>query len=438
MYAIGNKMVDEYINNVCSLVKNKKVHESIKEELISHIEEIVEEYIADGKSEEEAIKEALIQMGSFNIVGSSLNKVHKAAPDWILVVMTSLLIAFGIATLGFMWRNNSVLGYPEGEYFRVIMTKAGVNLIMSIAVVIGILKIDYRSLNKYSKYIYSGTIFISILGLFISSNVNGISGWIRIGPVSFNIMHIAPVLLVLALAGIFENYDWSTLKNILIGFALSFGPGVIFLFVPSLPSLVIYTIAVTTLMIISGIKLRYIICSLGALGIAFILFVFSVAYRVKRLFAFLNPANDPDGSGWVYNQLYMLRKSAGVFGQGGNYSLDIIPGADSEYILTYIIYTFGWVVGIILMALVLAFIIRIGFIGMNTKDRYGKLIVSGFCSLFATQFLLNILMNLNLAPAFSIGLPFVSYGGTALIINIFVIGLIGNVYKWRNTPYVTA
>lgn len=438
MYAIDNKMVDEYINNVCSLVKNKKVHESIKEELISHIEEIVEEYIADGKPEEEAIKEALIQMGSFNIVGSSLNKVHKAAPDWILVVMTSLLISFGIATLGFMWRNNSVLGYPEGEYFRIIITKAGINLIISIAVVIGILKIDYRSLNKYSKYIYSGTIFTSILGLFISSNVNGISGWIRIGPVSFNIMHIAPVLLVLALAGIFENYDWSTLKNILIGFSLSFGPCLIFLFSGSLPGLVIYIIAVTTLMIISGIKLRYIICSLGALGIAFIIFIFSVAYRVERLFAFLNPANDPYGSGWVYNQLYMLRKSAGVFGQGGNYSLDIIPGADSEYILTYIIYTFGWIVGIILMALVLAFIIRIGFIGMNTKDRYGKLIVSGFCSLFATQFLLNILMNLNLAPLFSISLPFVSYGGTALIINMFVIGLIANVYKWRNTPYITA
>lgn len=438
MYAIDNKMVDEYINNVCGLVKNKKVHENIKDELINHIEEFVEEYMEDGKSEEEAIKEALIQMGSFDIVGSSLNKVHKAAPDWILVVMTSILIAFGIGTLGFMSRSNSILRYPDGEYFRVIMTKAGIHLIMSIAVVIGILKIDYRSLNKYSKYIYSGTIFTSILGLFISSTVNGISGWIRIGPISFNIMHIAPVLLVLSLAGIFENYDWNTLENILTGFALGFGPCLIFLFVPSLPSLVIYTIAVTTLMIISGIKLRYIIFSLGTLGTAFIAFVFAEAYRVERITSFLSPTDDPYGAGWIYNQIYMLRKSAGLFGQGGNYALEILPEANSDYILTYIIYTFGWIVGIILIALVLAFIIRIGFIGINTKDKYGKLVVSGFCALFATQFLLNILMNLNLAPTFSISLPFVSYGGTGLIINMFVIGLITNVYKWRNTPYITA
>lgn len=438
MYAIDNKIVDEYITKVCGLVKNKKVHESIKEELISHIEKIVEEYMADGKSEEEAIKKAIIQMGSFDIVGSSLNKVHKVAPDWILVVMTSILIAFGIATLGFMSRSNSGLIYKYSEYFTVIMTKVGLLLIMGIAVFIGILKIDYRSLNKYSKYIYAGTIFASILGHFISSSTYGAMGWITIGPISFNIMHITPALLVLSLAGIFENYDWCILKNILIGFVLSFGPSLIFLFAKSLPSLVIYTIAVTILMIVSGIKLRYIICSLGALGIAFIIFVFGVEYRVKRLLAFLNPADYPDGSGWVYNQVAMLKKSAGLFGQGGNYALEMLPGADTDYILIYIIYTFGWVAAIILMALVLAFIIRIGFIGMNTKDRYGKLIVSGFCALFATQFLLNILMNLNLVPSFSISLPFVSYGGTALIINMLVIGLITNVYKWRNTPYITA
>ena len=91
-------------------------------------------------------------------------------------------------------------------------------------------------------------------------------------------MDIAPSLLILSLAGIYENYDWSSLKNIIIGFALGFGPGLFFIFAPSLPSLVIYTIAVTTLMIISGIKLRYIIISLGTLGIAFITFIVETAY----------------------------------------------------------------------------------------------------------------------------------------------------------------
>lgn len=437
MHTIDNKMVDEYVTNVCGLVKNKKVHENIKDELVSHIEEIVEEYMADGKSEEEAVKLALTQMGSFNDVGSRLNKVHKVAPDWILVAMTSLLIVFGIITIVFMSRNNSGVRYPEGEYFKVVMTNLVISIIIGILVIVGILKIDYRTLNKYSKYIYAGTICASILGMLVSSPINGAIGWIRIGPIAFNIMRVMPVFLVISLAGIFEKYDWSSLKNILIGFVLGFGPGIMFLFAPSLPSLVIYIIAVTTLMIISGIKLRYIITSLGSLGIAFIIFVLNAGYRVERMTAFLRPTDDQYGSGYIYNQINILRKSAGLFGEGGNLALDMIPEANTDYILTYIIYTFGWIAGIILIALVLAFIIRIAFIGINTKDKYGKLIVSGLCALFATQFLLNILMNLNLAPAFEISLPFVSYGGTALIINMFAIAIITNVYKWRNSPYKT-
>ncbi|MBU3137647.1 FtsW/RodA/SpoVE family cell cycle protein [Clostridium gasigenes] len=438
MQSIDNKMVDEYVNNVCGLVKNKKVHENIKEELLSHIEEIIEEAVADGKSEEEAINCALLQMGSFDIVGSSLNKVHKAAPDWILLGMTSMFILFSIFTLGFMGINASSSGHYLGEISKKYIIRNGLYLIIGIAVVMGISKIDYRSLKKYSKYIYIGAIIISIIGFSVCPVVNGTMGWVRIGVMSFNVLYIAPILLTLSLAGIYENYDWSSLKNILIGFALGFGPGLIFLVAPSLPSLVIYTIAATTLMIISGIKLRYIVISLGSLGIAFITFIFGAAYRVARITAFLRPFENPDGAGYIYKQIAVLKNSAGLFGQGGNYALDVLPLATSDYILTYIIYTFGWIIGILLIALVLAFIIRIGFIGVNTRDKYGKLIVSGLCALFAAQFSLNILMNLNLAPAFAISLPFISYGGTALIINMFSIGIITNVYKWRNTPYITA
>ncbi|MBU3134015.1 FtsW/RodA/SpoVE family cell cycle protein [Clostridium gasigenes] len=438
MQSIDNKMVDEYVNNVCGLVKNKKVHENIKEELLGHIYEIVEEYIERGKSEEEAINQALLQMGSFDVIGSSLNKVHKAAPDWILLGMTSVFILFSIFILGFMGVNASSSGNYVDEISKKYIIRNGFYLIIGIAVVMGISKIDYRSLKKYSKHIYIGSIIISIIGLSISPFVNGVRGWISLGVMSFNVLHITPILLILSLAGIYENYDWSSLKNILIGFALGFGPGLIFLVAPSLPSLVIYTMAVTNLMIISGIKLRYIVISLGSLGIAFITFIVGSEYNVARMTAFLTPFRNPDGVGFIYKQIATLKNSAGLFGQGGNYALDVLPLANSDYILTYIIYTFGWIVGIILIALVLAFIIRIGFIGVNTKDKYGKLIVSGLCSLFATQFLLNILMNLNLAPAFAISLPFISYGGTALIINIFSIGIITNVYKWRNTPYITA
>lgn len=430
MHAIESKMVDNYINNVCGLIKNKKVHKDIKEELLSHIEEIIEDSIESGKSEEEAINYALEQMGSYDVVGNSLNKVHKAAPDCILILMTSIFISFGVLTLvtmdnGFGW---SVEG---------LITRIGLYLVIGILGVCVISKLDYRNIKNYSKHIYIGTIILLFVGTFISTSINGAMGFIRIGPVSVNIMSIAPTLLVISLAGIYEKYDWSSFKNVIIGFALGFGPGIFFMSSSNLPSLGIYGVAVVTLMIISCIKLRDIIFALGTIGTAFIIYIISAQYRVERLTSFLKPMDNQYGSGWIYNQTDILRKSAGLFGQGANYSNGMLPEAHTDYILTYIIYTFGWIIGIILIALVLAFIIRIGFIGMNTKDKYGKLIVSGLCALFATQFIFNILMNLNLAPSFSVSLPFVSYGGTALVVNMIAIGIITNVYKWRNTPYIT-
>ncbi|MBU3088206.1 FtsW/RodA/SpoVE family cell cycle protein [Clostridium gasigenes] len=434
MQSIDNKMVDEYVNNVCGLVKNKKVHENIKEELLSHIEEIIEEAVADGKSEEEAINCALLQMGSFDIVGSSLNKVHKAAPDWILLLMTSVFILFSIFTLGFMVKNDPT-GLMESPLVRTTIC-----LIIGIVGVFVMLKIDYRSLKKYSKNIYVGTMIISILVLYIATAVNDGFGLICFESISFDIFKIfsiTPVLFIFSLAGIFENYDWSNIKRVLIGFALAFLPCMTFIFTQSLTNTIIYTIAVITLITVSGIGLRHILIYTGALGVAFVLYILQAQYRIDRMFSFLRPLDNTDGPGWMRNQIATLRSSAGLFGQGGNYAQDMLPLANSDYILTYIIYTFGWIIGIILLALVLAFIIRIGFVGVNTKNKYGKLIASGFCGLFAAQFLLNILMNLNLSPAFAVGMPFISYSGTGLIINMFTIGIITNVYKWRNTPYIT-
>lgn len=104
-----------------------------------------------------------------------------------------------------------------------------------------------------------------------------------------------------------------------------------------------------------------------------------------------------------------------------------------EFALTSTIHCFGWIVGILVIALVLSFIIRIGIISSNTKNTYGKLLISGLFMLFTIQFILNILANFSLSPILGISMPFISYGGTQLLINVLAISIINNVYKYRNT-----
>ena len=271
-----------------------------------------------------------------------------------------------------------------------------------------------------------------MITLAFSMPVYGMKRYLIIGAFSLDTLAVTPILLIISLAGIFDNYNWNNKKSLFKGLTLSFIPVILFIYLQSLSTIIIYLIAVFTIMHLSGFKLKYLIIISASLVSIFLLCIFKTAYRIERFFIFLNPAKDIDGQGWIYNQLNTLRNSAELLGNNSNINLSILPDANMEFALTSIIFSFGWIVGILVIALVLSFIIRIGLISSNTKNTYGKLLVSGLCSLFAVQFILNILANFSLSPILGINMPFISYGGSQLIINVLAISIINNVYKFRN------
>lgn len=418
MSTVNHPKIEKYIEEVCEMIKNRRVHENIKNELIDHIESIIEDYKDVGLTEEEAINKALMQMGSSEVVGRDLNEVHKAAPDWILLGITGLFILVGIFTIGFIQKNNAALSYSLYNNFlekTIIYTLGGIILAAFL------LNIDYRKFKKHSKYLYGG---VMILLLVKSVYGHWALGRISIGPISFNVFNIAPFFLILALAGIFDRWNWKDTKSILKGVIIAFVPIIFFIIVHDSVSMIIYTIAAVTLMIISGLKLKHIIISFGVIGVIEPIALFHIFSSYPRWIL-----------GGNYNQLVALMKSAGLFGQGANFTPNMLPEVHTNFIFTYIVYSFGWIAGIILISLILAFIIRIGIIGKSTKESYGKLLVSGLCALFVVQFLLSISFNLALFDIISVSMPFISYGGSQLLINIISISIVSNVYKWRNTPY---
>lgn len=433
MSAINNHKVKQYIHDVCSLVKNNKVHKNISDELQCHIEDIVEEYIEHGFSEDEAIEKALVQMGSYKDVGTNLDKVHKAPTDWPLISMTAALILFGLFTLWYLGKDTLYVdGGLSNNSFAI---KTGVYSLIGGIIGFVVIKTHYRKLKKYSMHVYIGTMIASVILVNLGVVINGARGYLVIGPISFNILNIAQLLFIISLAGIFDKYDWNNLKNWIKGIALAFIPTLLFISFVSSASAIIYTIAALTLMIISGARVKDILIAIASLGGVFVLFVIKEPYRVSRLLSFLYPMEDPQGTGWVYNQLNKIRHSSGLFGKDEILKVAQLPEMHTDFIFTYIMYSFGFIACLLLIVLVLGFIVRIGLIGARTKDSYGKLLVMGLCALFASQFVLNILMNFTLSPILAIGMPFVSYSGTSMVINFIAIGIITSVYKWRNTPY---
>ncbi|HAK43781.1 MAG TPA: cell cycle protein [Clostridium sp.] len=370
-----------------------------------------------------------MQMGSSEVVGRDLNEVHKAVPDWMLLGITGLFILVGIFTLGFIQKNNASSLILDFNLYINFLGKTIIYALGGIILTVFLLKIDYRRFKKYSKYLYGVGMLLLLSQFFLrTESTNGGAGWAIIGPIRFNVFNIAPFFLILALAGIFDKWNWNDVKSILKGIIIAFVPVIFFILGYASVSMIIYTIAATTLMIISGLKLKHIMISFGVIGPIVLFYMFSAPYRIMRLCA-------KDGSEWLYNKLVALRESAGLFGQGANFAPDMLPQVHTDFIFTYIVYSFGWIVGIILISLILGFIIRIGLIGKSTKESYGKLLVSGFCALFVVQFLLSISVSLGLSPTVSVSMPFISYGGSQLLINIIAISIVSNVYKWRNTPY---
>lgn len=427
MSRLENNKVNEYINDICKLIKNKKVHNEIKEELLDHINDIIEDYLEIGMSLDVATDKALMQMGNSEVIGHDLNKAHKSNSDWLLLIITTCLISFGFLTTAFLQLNT----FNDGGYINYI-SKILVSLGISIILSLCILKLDYRNLKKYSFTLYIISISLILLTLTLSLPIYGMKRWLTIGAFSIDTLAITPILFIVCLAGIFDNYNWTNKLLLFKGLILVFIPVILFISLSSLSTVLIYLIAAFTIMNISGFKLKYLIIVSGALGSILLFFIFQTPYRIERFFIFLNPTQDIDNTGWIYNQLNTLRNSAGLLGTGSTINSSVLPDANMEFALTSIIYCFGWIIGVIVITLVLSFIVRIAFISRNTKNTYGKLLVSGLCSLFAIQFILNILFNFSLFPILGVNMPFISYGGSQLLINVLSISIINNVYKFRN------
>lgn len=425
MHTVDNE-INNYLNDVCSFIRNKKAHKEIKTELNSHIEDLIDEYTSSGMSKEESIKHALLEMGSPKIVGTDINKAHRTNSDWILLIFTASLVVVGLYTTFFI-ENSSTRFLSTWDLSKnsIIM------LIISILISVLFIKVDFRRIKKYSKFLYMFSTFLMLITYFIGPVVNGNKRFLSLGSFSVNVWDLASLLFIISLAGIFDNYNWNNNLCLLKGIILFIFPCLLFLLLPS-ASLVLYIISAISIMLLSGFKIKYIIILCSGLGTIFFTYLFSSEYRLYRILSFLYPERDPSGNGYVYNQIFNLKNSAGITGNQNTAVLSNLPAAHTDFVLTSIIYSFGWIAAIALSAVIIAFIIRIIFIGHNTKNSYGKLLIYGICSLFLSQYIFSILSSLLLFPALGFTMPFISYGGASIIINVLAVSLINNIYKNRN------
>ena len=423
-----NKEVQDFLNAVCAQVKWREVHSQIKTELLGHIEDAVEEHLQHGGyTEQQAVANALSQMGEPIGLGQQLHHTHKPRTNWPVVALACALLGIGVLTLYSIGVQGLVTHFTTAGLVYRTLIYAGIGLVVAV----GLHYLDYRRLQYYGWYLYGATLALWLLVLVGGIQVNGYP-YLHIGPFTVNYISITPFLLAVAVAAIFTRWRWDNI-GWLKAVAVLMVPNMLYLATPSLINVAIYNTVFLVLMLLSGAnKWRQILpLAVGLVG-TFFVFLFSSSYRLARFTSFINPHQEPAGSGYIYIQLSKVIKAAGLWGQGFTFPSATLPEVHTDFVLAYLIYTFGWAGGLIILALSATLIWLMVKVAREVRDPFGKMLVGGLAVVFTFHFLWCVLMTVGLAPIMWVSLPFISYGGSQIIINMATVGLVLSVYRRKN------
>lgn len=329
---------------------------------------------------------------------------------------------------------------------------------------------------------YLVSILLLLLVLFAGKTVYGSRSWISFGPIGFQPSEFAKLGTILCLSHwlTHKNRDINNIKDIGVALAIGFLPVVLILLEPDTGTSIVFIIITISLIYWSGISLfgLFVVISPGVVVIAslfgtlvFILslimvvialflfkrdlfnsitvfvinlgasFFFDYAFRIlkphqqKRIESFLDPSMDPLGSGYNALQAKLAIGSGGLTGkgflQGNQTQLRFIPEQWTDFIYCVIGEEFGFLGSVLVLALFLIIFIRLINISNLAKDRFSVLIIVGILSLMFSHFAINIGMNVGITPVVGLPLPFLSYGGSSLLVNMIMMGIVLNIYRNR-------
>ena len=363
---------------------------------------------------------------------SSKAAVSRSATPFL--ILTGLVISFSLLGLTMVLSASSVTsltetGSPWGQ-FRSQAMWLGVGVVACVA---GAL-IDHRMLRRLTVpiLVVSFALLVMVLLPWFGVTVNGAQRWIRLGPVQFQPSEIAKFALALFAAdnlGRSKKFDNTrSLKPIL--FVLSIF-GALILLQPNLGTTIVLFVIGIAALFASGVR-SWVIAALGVCGAtAAGLLAYLTPFRRDRLFAFLDPWADPLGDGWQTIQSLVSVANGGVTGVGIGESrgkFGFLPEAHNDFVFAVTAEEFGLVgaatvvFGYVLFGLVALVVAR-------RADRFGALLVVGIASWIVAQAFINIGSVLGVMPITGVPLPFMSAGGTSLVVTLGAVGVMLNVAR---------
>ena len=343
-------------------------------------------------------------------------------------------VALSLVGLLFIYSASSYsAGIQFGDSFHYVKTQA-VALVLGVPLMIAIAFVDVGKIKKWAIVIYIvclvllSLVFVPVLGV----ESYGAKRWLNLGFFTIQPSEYAKFGMVILLAKVASEKGANTLPKILLLFLIGGVVAVLLLLEPNM-SITICVVMVTVIMIfVSGARLKHLVALVMPILVAGIGLIFAEPYRVRRIFAFLDPWASPLDEGYQLIQSYYALGSGGLFGVGVGNSRQkylFLPFAESDFILSVIGEEVGLVGVLFLVAIFLFIVIKGWLIAMRAKDRFSCYMVAGISAVIAVQTALNVAVVSGAVPPTGLPLPFVSAGGSSLVAYLVALGLMMNVSR---------
>ncbi len=358
--------------------------------------------------------------------------------DYTLLFVTLLLMAFGL-----------IMVYSASTIWSIMVLHGSSTYIFKkqlvwcflalIAGAVGMV-LPYKMFKAFTKPITFGTLFLLLAVMLIGSQANGATSWFSIAGFSIQPSEIAKLSLIIYLASVFSNKQ---------SFISDFKSGVL----PPLTMISVFFVLIALepdlggAMIMAGISATLIICSgmrtkhltllfgLGGGAFAIMFPILLKGYQLKRFTAAYHPFTISGSGGWQLINSYIAIASGGITGKGLGNSIEkagFLPEPHTDFIIAIIAEELG-IFGVSFVILCLLFIVIRGIlIGIRCQDVFGSLLSIGISSLIGIQTIVNLGATTGLLPVTGVTLPFVSYGGSSIIMTTFMLGILINVSAFAN------
>ena len=367
------------------------------------------------------------------------SSLTRGRPDITLFIVAIILVVIGTVMI---YSSSSIIAlekYGDGYHY---IKKQILFVLLGLGAMIGASKVPYR---YWAKAAYPAVLIsIALLTLLIvpgfGTKVGGATRWFRAGGVSFQVSELVKIALVIFLAHYLTKKiayvkEFSRVFMVpLVVLLIIFG---LVLCQPDFGAAVIMVVVFMLMFYLAGGRIVY-LAGLAATAIPVgAVLIMQESYRMQRLLSFLNPWEDPSRTGFQIIQSFISFGSGGTFGVGlGNsmQKLFYLPEPHTDFILSVIAEEGGFVGVVIVLVLFCILIIRGFMISFNCADLFGMLLASGLTTVIALEAFINMAAVMGLIPTKGLVLPFLSYGGTSLMMCMVTVGILLNIssYQERN------